>query len=53
LGICFLKEMRDFVQAEVETNVNHKEEQGKGAIPGVTKYFAALRHAQGAYLIAR
>jgi hypothetical protein len=42
-----------FIQANVETNVKQKEEQSKRAIPGVTKQLAALRHAQGAYLIAR
>jgi Reverse transcriptase (RNA-dependent DNA polymerase) len=45
--------MRDFIQANVETNLKHNEELSKRAIPGVTKYLAALRHAQGAYLIAR
>jgi hypothetical protein len=51
--------VRDFIQAKAETNVKTKtkmkmtkEEQSKRAIPGVTKYLAALRHAQGAYLIA-
>jgi hypothetical protein len=45
--------MRDFIQANVETNVKQNEELSKRAIPGVTMYLAALRHAQGAYLIAR
>jgi hypothetical protein len=49
----FYDEMRGFIQANVETNVKQNEEQSKRAIPGVSKYFAALRHAQGAYLIAR
>jgi hypothetical protein len=39
------------MQANVETNVKQNEELSKRAIPGVTKYLAALRHAQGAYLI--
>jgi hypothetical protein len=38
--------MRDFIQANVETNVKQNEELSKRAIPGVTKYLAALRHAQ-------
>jgi hypothetical protein len=45
--------MRDFIQANVETNVKQKEEQSKRDIPGVTKNLAALRHAQGAFLIAQ
>jgi hypothetical protein len=47
------KIMRDFIQANVETNVKQNEEQSNRAITGETKYLAALRHAQGAYLIAR
>jgi hypothetical protein len=31
------KEMRDFIQANVETTVKQNEEQSKRAIPGVTK----------------
>jgi hypothetical protein len=48
----------DFIQASVETNVKakgrakQKREQSKRAIPGETKLLAALRRAQGAYLIA-
>jgi hypothetical protein len=45
--------MKNFIQANVETNVKQNEELSKRAIPGVTKYLAALRLAQGAYLIAR
>jgi hypothetical protein len=52
LSTVFFSAMRDFIQANVETNVKEKEVQSKRAIPGVTKYLAALRHAQGAYLIA-
>jgi hypothetical protein len=44
--------MRDFIQAKVEANVKQKEEQSKRAIPGATKYIAALRHAHIASLIA-
>jgi hypothetical protein len=40
-------------QCKMETNVKQNEELSKRAIPGVTKYLAALRHAQGAYLIAQ
>jgi hypothetical protein len=49
----FFFSMRDFIQANVETNVKQNEELSKRAIPGVTKYLAALRHVQGAYLITR
>jgi hypothetical protein len=33
--------MRDFIQANVETNVKQNEELSKRAIPGVTKYLLA------------
>jgi hypothetical protein len=49
--IFVFDEMRDFIQANVETNVKQNEVLSKRAITGVT-YLAALRHAQGAYLIA-
>jgi hypothetical protein len=51
--LCVFVVSGDFIQAKVETIVQQREEQSKRAIPGVTKYLAALRRAQGAYLIAR
>jgi rhamnogalacturonyl hydrolase YesR len=46
MGIC-LKTMRNFIQPNAETNAKQNEEQSKRAFPGVTKYLAALGHAQG------
>jgi hypothetical protein len=43
----------EFIQAIVEKNVKQMEKQSKRAIASVTRKLAAVRHAQGGYLISR